>query len=204
MEDQKKISATSRVVAAFLFIAALGHTSASLLPVIAGGESASPAITQLLGFVLWYGLFCMVLASWKGKKRLTGFFAGSFLGLIVYFSVGVFSGYNIAKVRAIDQAVEKSNSALPMMIDESTRLDRISIDQSAKEYALFMSATKLSISEIDTVALEQNFVDVTKPEACGNAQLSVFLQEGYTVTYSYYDSNNVFVASYSIEPDDCT
>lgn len=203
MENRKKISATSRLVAVFLFIAALGHTSATLLPIIAGGESASPVITQFLGFILWYGLFCMVIASWKGKKRLTGFVAGSLLGFIVYFSAGVFSEYKIAEVRAIDRAVERSNSALPVMIDESTRLDKINIDQVAKEYTLFMSAPKLSADDIDTVALEQDFVDVAKLEACGNAQLSAFLKEGYTVTYTYYDGNNVLVASHSIEPNDC-
>lgn len=160
MEDIKEISILSKGIAALLFLAALGHTSATLLPILADQQPSSPAMTKVLGFVLWYGLFFMVIMSWRGKKKLIGFITGAAIGFAVYFVLGMSVGYNNAETRAIEQAVQNSNAGLPIMIDDSTRLDRVAIDQKNKRYTYFISIIDLTASEIDISIMNQHFLKI--------------------------------------------
>lgn len=203
MENKKQISIMSKVIAVLLFLAALGHTSASILPLIAGQEPTSSPNVRMLGFILWYGLFCMVIMSWRGKKRLIGFLTGSVIGFIFFTLIGVFTGYKKAESRAIAKVMQESNANLPIMIDEYTRLDRVELEQKRKEYTYFLSVVDLAVSEIDISVLNENFFERAKPQICKNDRHKVFFNEGYSVSYSYYDKDNVYIVSYSIEPDDC-
>ncbi|WP_100657945.1 hypothetical protein [Alteromonas flava] len=203
MEDKKKISTMSKVFAALLFLAALGHTSATLLPIIAGQEPSSPVSTRMFGFILWYGLFFMVIMSWKGKKRIVGFLTGAIIGFSVNFLLGVAVGYKNAEIRAIDTAVQESNAGLPIMIDDSTRLDRVAIDQKGKKYTYFISIVDLYASDIDISAMNDNFFNLTKPQSCTNEKLKVFFNEGYSVNYSYFDKDKKYIVAYSVTPEDC-
>lgn len=103
----------------------------------------------------------MAYSSWSlchgGVKKLIGFITGAAIGFAVYFVLGMSVGYNNAETRAIEQAVQNSNAGLPIMIDDSTRLDRVAIDQKNKRYTYFISIIDLTASEIDISIMNQHF-----------------------------------------------
>ena len=96
-----------------------------------------------------------------------------------------------------------SNENLPRMLDEETRLDSASIDQSKKIYTLKMTLVNISQSEIDRESLNEVFTQTIKPGTCGSAEFRLFLSEGYTLNFAYYGRDDKEIKIYSLKLSDC-
>lgn len=199
-ESSSKNKTWTKVIIALLAIAFIGQLSAISIAAMTG-QSPKPA--SMLGSMMWPSLLFMSIWSLNGNKKIKGFLLGLGIGFILHFSIGVAVGYLKAEERAIDKAISASNEGLPVMIDEDTRLDSVSIDQKTKNYSLNMSLVNLAQSEIDVAFLQEAFETSIKPSICSDTTFKVFFDEGYKITYSYKDKAGLLVAKDTVNPKDC-
>ena len=206
MESSESIGLTKnkklilKVVIAFLAIAVVGQISAIFIPAMVG---KTPSVTSMIGTPLWVGLLFMVVWMLKEKSKVQGFFIGVLVGFVLHFFAGSTAGYLQAETRAIDQAIENSNKGLPKMINEETRLDRVSIEQKTKNYSLYITFINYSLADIDTNVLDENYKQAIKPASCVDKAFQVFFSEKYSINYVYRDKLGKIVRKYKLKATDC-
>jgi len=199
-ELPNKSSKASKVITAILAIGAVGSTIGVYIPAIAG-QSSDPL--SLIYLIFWFSfLFARV---WMNRKKswIVGLILGAVVGIAVFFRASFPSAYSGAEARAINKTVQSINKGLPMMIDEDTRLDSISISQNLKDLNINTTFVNHSLSELDIDALATFFKENQKQVWCANKKLKSFLDIGYTLKFGYYDKSGVLVTDFKLRSADC-
>lgn len=185
----------------FVFcVVVIGQTNAIYLPAMNG---KLPNLSSLLGIVVCYiALFSTGAMLIKRSKVWFGLL-GMIVGAVVFFGASFLASYVTAKDRAIDRSVVERNKTLPMMLDEYTQLDKISVNHESKGYNLHLSLIKHSKMDIDVEVLNEVFDVDIKPTTCTNEQLRMLFELGYSINYLYLDKNQERINYYNIRPEDC-
>ncbi|ELV8634235.1 hypothetical protein QNE29_002542 [Vibrio vulnificus] len=195
-EKTRKSSIILKVVVFVFCVVVIGQTSAIYLPAMNG---KLPNLSSLLGIVVCYiALFSTGAMSIKRSKVWFGLL-GMIVGTVVFFGASFLASYVTAKDRAIDRAVVERNKTLPMMLDEYTQLDKISVNHESKDLSL-IGHSKM---DIDVEVLNEVFDVDIKPTTCTNEQLRMLFELGYSINYLYLDKNQERINYYNIRPEDC-
>ena len=201
-ELPNKSSKASKVITAILAIGAVGSTAAVYIPAIAG---QSPDPLSLIYLIFWFSfLFARVWVDRK-KNWIVGLIFGAVVGVAVYYAASFPAAYSGAEPKAIDAAIQRLNKefGLPMMIDEDTRFDSISISQNLKNLNINTTFVNHSLSELDIDVLDTFFKENQIRVTCANKKLKSFLDDGYAITYVYYDKTSKFVTKFKLLAIDC-
>ncbi|HAS8424896.1 TPA: hypothetical protein I7747_20025 [Vibrio vulnificus] len=199
-EKTPKSALIPKVVVFVFCVVVIGQTSAIYLPAMNG---KLPNLSSLLGIVVCYiALFSMGAMSIKRSKVWFGLL-GMIVGAVVFFGASFLASYVTAKDRAIDRSVVERNKTLPMMLDEYTQLDKISVNHESKGYNLHLSLIGHSKMDIDVEVLNEVFDVDIKPTTCTNEQLRMLFELGYSINYLYLDKNQERINYYNIRPEDC-
>ncbi|HAS6247193.1 TPA: hypothetical protein I7203_12690 [Vibrio vulnificus] len=199
-EKTPKSAFILKVVVLIFCVVVIGQTSAIYLPAMNG---KLPNLSSLLGIVACYiALFSTGAMLIKRSKVWFGLL-GIIVGAVVFFGASFLASYVTAKDRAIDRSVVERNKTLPMMLDEYTQLDKISVNHESKGYNLHLSLIEHSKLDIDVEVLNEFFDVDIKPTTCSNEQLRMLFELGYSINYLYLDKNQERINDYNIRPEDC-
>ncbi|HAS8158117.1 TPA: hypothetical protein I7722_07985 [Vibrio vulnificus] len=199
-EKTRKSSIILKVVVFVFCVVVIGQMSAIYLPAMNG---KLPNLSSLLGIVVCYiALFSTGAMSIKRSEVWFGLL-GMIVGAVVFFGASFLASYVTAKDRAIDRSVVERNKTLPMMQDEYTQLDKISVNHESKGYNLHLSLIGHSKMDIDVEVLNEIFDVDIKPTTCTNEQLRMLFKLGYSINYLYLDKNQERINYYNIRPEDC-
>lgn len=166
---------------------------------------------SVMGFywgAIGYSIF-MSIAIWRsaGKYQGRAIWAGlarvavvcGILVLIASFIIGLQEGSDTDL--ALSEEIKMVNKSLPSMIDNSTRLDHVSI-QGKDVYYNYTLVNWLS-ADHDVTRLTSVITPKLKTAQCANEETRPLLNEGRKIVYMYRDKSNHPVAKIVIEQSDC-
>jgi hypothetical protein len=104
--------------------------------------------------------------------------------------------------RALEKISARENRKLPQLIDDHTRLDKVTADTGQRfTYHYTM---------LNGLGVEQNkasFNDLLKPKlknrACGSEDLKLFFNNGVTISYQYRTQDGHEIGRLDVTPSDC-
>ncbi|MEZ8577528.1 DUF2569 domain-containing protein [Vibrio splendidus] len=99
------------------------------------------------------------------------------------------------------QVANEANRDLPKMLDAETKLDAVYTESNNLQYRY--SLVNYSATDIDVNALQQNIRPNLVKSACTNSATVGFMQEGVSVSYTYFDKLGSRITSIDITYSDC-
>jgi hypothetical protein len=116
---------------------------------------------------------------------------------------------NAFKVYESDKVTEQNlletadllNRSLPIMVDNVTKLHRVSSEKNTLTY--HYQIVGMNPSMIDPATIYKRMRPQLVSQACASPDMKPFFQNGVTVAYSYTGSNNIMLARIEVTPNDC-
>ncbi len=90
---------------------------------------------------------------------------------------------------------------LPLMVDEDTRLDAVSIE--GKKFIYFYTLVSITKDEIDIATFEEKMRGAVVGQSCSNSELKQILEHGGSLGYIYKDKNGSIISSITVTIEDC-
>jgi hypothetical protein len=100
------------------------------------------------------------------------------------------------------QVSEYMNKRMPEVIDQDTRLDRVSAEPGA-HFSYHYTLLSSNSSEIDKVSFANTIRLQLKSKLCDSAQIRSFFSHGVTVGYMYQGNDGVPIAGTDFPPNSC-
>ena len=132
----------------------------------------------------------------KSKKLLFIIIALAFIGIS-----GVLYTNLIHPNQKLKEEIVNINKQLPLMVDESTRLDSASFDKNELTYTYTFLNVDITEIEVDKFASELSVR--LKINVCKNETTKTILNDGKTIKYTYKDKNNTDITSVIVTSSDC-
>lgn len=159
-------------------------------------------------FVFGYGLFIFV-AIWRSAGKFEGnkFWAILARIIIVFNLIAIVNDLYLNYVNPQDpkeliaEQLRLVNRSLPRMVDNDTRLDRISIFDNRILYNFTL--IHVDAWKIDINRLEGALTPVVKLGVCENKDTKKILDNDMELVYAYYDKANNPVVTIAVNNQDC-
>lgn len=132
----------------------------------------------------------------KSKKLLFIIIALAFIGI-----AGVLYTNLIHPNQKLKEEIVNINKQLPLMVDESTRLDSASFDKNELTYTYTFLNVDITEIEVDKFASELSVR--LKINVCKNETTKTILNDEKTIKYIYKDKNNADITSVIVTSSDC-
>lgn len=147
------------------------------------------------------------------KKVLT---ALGFIGSLIAASVGGQIGKEVGKaamkpsqqeveaklVEGFTKAANQYNQRLPMMVDQDTRLDKVTVGPGPRAVYHY-TFPKYTSRDIDANWLQTNLRPEVMRKVCASADMKKSLQYGGIYVYAYSGSDGVEITRFEIDRNDC-
>lgn len=159
-------------------------------------------------FVFSYGLFIFV-AIWRSAGKFEGnkFWAILARIIVVFNLIAIVNNLYLSFVSPQDpkeliaEQLRLVNRSLPRMVDNDTRLDRVSIFDNRIRYNFTL--IHVDAFDIDKNRLEGALTPVVKLGACENKDTKKILDNDLELVYAYYDKANNPVVTIAVNNQDC-
>ena len=147
------------------------------------------------------------------KKVLS---ALGFIGILIAASIGGQIGKGGGKaamkpnqqeieaklVEGFTKAANQYNQRLPMMIDQDTRLDKVTVGPGSR--AIYHHTfPKYTSRDIDAKWLQTNLRPEVMRKVCASADMKKSIQYGGIYVYAYSGSDGVEITRFEIDRNDC-
>ena len=153
----------------------------------------SVVVTAALGAVVSYLL--------KGKKG-PGIRLGLFVGFLLHLGGTLTAKHNISEEYLI-QNIQQSNAQLPVMIDDATRLDSVSMDPATKHYLMTVTLIEQEVTAEFLEELNNMVKGRITRDACNNDQTQLIFSFGYDFRYRYLAKDGAKIAEFILTAKDC-
>lgn len=97
--------------------------------------------------------------------------------------------------------IELTNQKLPMMIDDNTRLDILSVKGSGISYRYTL--VKTTAEDLDLSKFKSAMIPSLKLETCSDKETRALLDSDKDVSYEYFDKYGNFMLNLTINKNDC-
>lgn len=114
----------------------------------------------------------------------------------------VLSAEERAVAAQLNEAVQQMTSALPMTLDEETRLDTVQTINTMMIYnntLVNYAANDINAAQLDAL-IDENVLSTI----CSNPQLKPMISLGVTMVYRYYGKDGIYISEIGIDTDSCT
>ena len=149
------------------------------------------------------------VAIWRSSNKYTGpsYWAtlakvATVLGVLMLVA-NAFKIYESDKVNEANllETASLLNKSLPIMVDNVTKLHRVSPQQHSLTY--HYQIVDMNPTEIDSASIYKRMRPQLVSQAFASPEMKPFFQNGVTVVYSYAGSNNITLARIEVTPNDC-
>lgn len=162
-------------------------------------------VWTLIGCAFIYGIF-MMFAIWRSAKKYTGPKTNAVLARVAVV-IGVMTAVgSLGEVLApeiteysLRDEMTAMNVQLPAMIDDLTRLDRVSVD--GLDVTYHYTLVDGTAAEYDSEAFRTGMMGVTLANTC--SELRQYLQADVRFIYEYRGSDNGLVTTIQIAQRNC-
>ena len=165
----------------------------------------------LLNSVYWIAIAYLVFI-WVAVWRSAGKYQCSGWGTVARFMVGVgivtFAGQFVTGLNqgldeeaSLTDEVRLYNSSLPVMLDESTRMDSVSYDNNRILFSHTMIDS--AIDEYDVDLFNELMRASLLENLCVEPDSRDVLDTGTTYAYTYVDMNGTFITEIDIRRENC-
>ncbi|MHB8766297.1 MAG: hypothetical protein ACYDA8_18420 [Deferrisomatales bacterium] len=148
---------------------------------------------------------------WKKILAVLGF-----IGILIAASIGGQIGKEVGKAamkpstqeieaklaEGFARAADQYNQRLPMMVDQDTRLDKMTVGPGTRA-VYHHTFPKYTSRDIDANWLQTNLRPEVMRKVCASADMKKSLQYGGIYVYSYSGSNGVEITRFEIDRNDC-
>ncbi|MDB5763196.1 MAG: hypothetical protein JWQ21_2191 [Herminiimonas sp.] len=108
--------------------------------------------------------------------------------------------------RSIDEALVKvstqMNRKMPMIIDQDTRLDRVSAEP-GHHFTYHYTLLSMRSKDVNTADFQKMIRPQLKRKLCESIEMQNFLKSGVTVSYLYKDSDGHAIGGVEFAPSEC-
>lgn len=105
-------------------------------------------------------------------------------------------------MEGFNKAANEFKQKLPMMLDQDTRLDKVSVGPGAR-IVYQHTLPNYTSQQIDANWLVTNLRPDVVSKVCTSADMKQSLQYGGVFVYSYFGSDAVEISQFSIDRNDC-
>lgn len=159
-------------------------------------------------FVFGYGLFIFV-AIWRSAGKFEGnkFWAILARIIVVFNLIAIVNGLYLSYMNPqepkelIAEQLRLINRSLPRMVDNDTRLDRISIFDSNIHYNYTL--VNVEAIDINIDRLKNALTPVVKLNTCEDEDMRAILDNDMDVTFAYHDKMSNAVITITVSREDC-
>lgn len=150
----------------------------------------------------------IIIAIWRSANKYTESPGWALVAKIVMvlnimvLLVSLYNQYTMDPEAALQSEISLSNKNLPFMVDEQTRLDKMSLNNHNIHY--HYTILDLEKSEIDQNFFKVNMHKILAENSCGDAESLELLKEGRKLIFNYNDKNDAFVTDITVENYDCS
>jgi hypothetical protein len=152
---------------------------------------------------------------WKNVLAAIGTVLGVCI-LLIGASIGGLIGKEAAKsafspskqeveakvIEGFKKAASQYNQRLPMMIDQDTRLDKVTVGPGPRAVYHY-TFPRYTSRNIDINFLQENLEPDVVRKVCANADMKKSLQYGGIYVYAYYGNNGVEITRFEIDRNVC-
>lgn len=147
------------------------------------------------------------------KKILTTL---GFIGILIAASIGAQIGKEVGKVamkpsqqdiepklvEGFKDAANQYNQRLPMMVDQDTRLDRVTVGPGPRA-VYHHTFPKYTSTDIDANWLQTKVQPEVMRKVCASADMKKSLQYGGIYVYAYSGSDGIEITRFEIDRNHC-
>lgn len=105
-------------------------------------------------------------------------------------------------IEGFTRAANQLNQKLPMMLDEDTRGDKVTVGPGVR-IVYHNTFPRYTSSDIDVNWLRTNLRPDVMRKVCSNSDMKESLQYGGIYVYAYYGSDGIEIARFEIDRNDC-
>ena len=105
-------------------------------------------------------------------------------------------------IEGLEEAARQINQSTPTMIDEDTRMDKVTVGPGVR-VTYHYTFPRYSSRDVDTDWLRQNLHPVVMKNVCNNKDMKLSIQYGATYAYSYSGNDGLRISSFTIDRNDC-
>lgn len=99
-------------------------------------------------------------------------------------------------------AAKELNQKCPMMLDEETRIDKVTVGPGAR-IVYHHTLPKYNSDEIDADSIRTNLRAEVLQKVCSNEKMRKSIEYGGIYVYSYYGKDAIEIAQFEINRSDC-
>lgn len=99
-------------------------------------------------------------------------------------------------------AAKELNQKCPMMLDEETRIDKVTVGPGAR-IVYHHTFPNYNSNEIDANLIRTNLRTEVMQKVCSNEKMKKSIEYGGIYVYSYYGKDAVEIAQFEIDRSDC-
>ena len=99
-------------------------------------------------------------------------------------------------------AAKELNQKCPMMVDEETRIDKVTVGPGAR-IVYYHTFPNYNSNEIDANLIRTNLRAEVMQKVCSNDKMKKSIEYGGIYVYSYYGKDAVEIAQFEIDRSDC-
>ena len=167
-----------------------------------------PMYVLLAAQYTYFPFICV--AIWRSANKYTGpnYWAilakvAIVLGVLMLISntFTIYESFTKVTENQLLETADLLNKSLPIMVDNVTKLHRVSAEKKWLTY--HYQIIGLNSSEIDPAAIYKRMRPQLISKACGSEDMKALFQNGVTVSYSYTAGNNALIANIVVTPSDC-
>jgi hypothetical protein len=150
-------------------------------------------LLQAVQWLLIAYSFFILIAIWRSAGKYEGSATWSGLARGAVILNIVILAFNFWQANDIDYAMNEEmkmmNRSLPVMVDDDTRLDQVSIQE--KNLFYYYTLINQSVANTDVDGLKAFMQKRLNTTVCEKAEFKPLLEQGRSINYDYNDNNDI-------------
>ncbi len=174
---------------------------------IAMSSSGIWLVRAFIGFAIAYGVYIFI-AIWRSAGKYPGKATYAVLARVAVVlgalsSIGsiVELGQGTNSDAAVQEQLRTFNMSLPVMVDDATRLDHVSLQD--KDIYYNYTLINLLAKDLDIERLDAVMTSKVKTNGCESSDTRPLLDEGRNLVYMYRDKQSDPVLKIIVSKSDC-